>query len=67
MAKNSKSVCSNILYIIAFLAVATSLGFYIAVAAGANPVLLDIGIWMTLGAVVVAIVARALTGKKMVD
>ncbi|MCH5247615.1 MAG: hypothetical protein J1E99_05610 [Muribaculaceae bacterium] len=58
---------SRVLYVIALLACFTGLGFYIATAAGASNVFLNIGIWLILGAVVVAIIARALTGKKIVD
>lgn len=58
---------SRVLYVIALLASFTGLGFYIATAAGASYVFLNIGIWLILGAVVVAIIARALTGRHIVD
>lgn len=58
---------SRALYVIALIASFTGLGFYIATAAGASTVFLNIGIWLILGAVVLAIVARALTGRKIVD
>ena len=65
--KKATLVWSRILYIIAFLAGFTGLGFYIATAAGASRTFVDIGIWLMLGAIVVAIVARALTSKKLID
>lgn len=65
--KTTAQTCSVVLYVIAMLTCFTGLGFFIATAAGASAVLLDIGIWLILGAVAVAIIARALTGKKLVD
>lgn len=65
--KNAAHTWSVILYVIAMLACFTGLGFYIATAAGASVVFLNIGIWLILGAVVVAIIARALTGRRLVD
>lgn len=65
--KNKALMWSRILYFVAMIACFTGLGFYIATAAGASTVFLNIGIWLILGAVVVAIIARALTGKKLTD
>lgn len=58
---------SRVLYVIALLACFTGLAFYIVTAAGGSAVFLNIGIWLILGAVVVAIIARALTGRRIVD
>lgn len=65
--KRTAQIWARILYIVALLACFTGLGFYIATAAGASTVFLNIGIWLILGAVVVAIIARALTGRRLVD
>lgn len=67
MASKAALNWSRVLYIIALVASFTGLGFYIATAAGASLVFLNIGIWLILGAVVLAIVARALTGRRIVD
>lgn len=66
MGKTAKT-WSRVLYVIAFLACFTGLGFFIATAAGASNVFLNIGIWLILGGVVVAIIARCLTGRRLVD
>lgn len=63
----TKKIWSNILYTIALLASFTGLGFFIATAAGASTTFVNIGIWLILGAVGVAIIARFLTGKRPVD
>lgn len=66
MSKTRK-LWSNILYVIALVACFTGLGFFIATAAGASVVFMNIGIWLILGGIVVAIIARALTGRRLVD
>lgn len=63
----TKKIWSNVFYTIALLACFTGLGFFITTAAGGSPVFLNIGIWLILGGVVVAIIARLLTGRKWVD
>lgn len=58
---------SKILYILVLVACFTGLGFFIATASGASTVFLNIGIWLIFGGVIVAIIARALTGRRIVD
>lgn len=61
------NIWTRILYIIALLSCFTGLGFYIATAAGASSIFLEIGIWLIFGAVIIAIIARSISGGKITD
>ena len=65
--KRERRIWSTVLYLIALLACFTGLGFFIATAAGASAIFVNIGIWLIVGGIAVAIIARAITGRKLID